>query len=345
MAIVRTDDKHYKDIADAIRSTGIMASSFKPETMAGAIKFVTNLSYQEGYQNGEGVGYERGDADGFERGNAMGYSNGYDEGYKGGLEAGKESYIEELLPYNQNLQHAVFGIPTGRTDKEVMEQAATDIETIEAKIEEKGVKVDSLTPSSAYPEKIDEVYSKGHSSGFDEGYAKGDKDGQNLGFNIGLYQGFTEGKEAGLTEGKDEVYTQIEPINVQLENTLNGMDTGGKSFYDLVYQDITITQDCTNAEQLAEIFNAVVGEDEEMVMFINQNWTSYPNSSTPNNAILNAMIYSSKYRDEESIVRSGYFMRWRDGVFGAVAFLNTLYDVNVKAGDIFRKVVLRWKNI
>lgn len=195
----------------------------------------------------------------------------------------------------------------------------------------------------------EEGQTQGYNQGYSEGYANGDKDGQNIGYNIGLSVGFADGKQAGLAEGKEqgksEVYSEIEPINAQLENTLNGTDTGGKSFYDLVYQDITITQDCTNAEQLAEIFNAVVGEDEEMVMFINQNCTSYPDSSTPNNTILNAMIYSSKYRDEESILRSGYFMRWRDGEFGAVAFLNTSYDVNVKAGDVFRKVVLRWKNI
>jgi hypothetical protein len=215
---------------------------------------------------------------------------------------------------------------------------------IRARITDQGV-----IKSGEMPMKITEVYvngrDEGYQAGFQEGYAKGDKDGQDIGFNAGLYQGFTEGKEAGLTAGKAEVYSEIEPINAQLENTLNGTDTGGKSFYDLVYQDITITQDCTNALQLAEIFNAVVGEDEEMVMFINQNWTSYPDSSTPNNTILNAMIYSSKYRDEESILRSGYFMRWRDGLAGAVVSLTDAYDTNVKAGDVFRKVVLRWKNI
>jgi hypothetical protein len=168
------------------------------------------------------------------------------------------------------------------------------------------------------------------------------KDGYDEGYSKGLEAG---GGDGGYEAGKAEVYAEIEPINAQLENTLNGTDTGGKSFYDLVYQDITITQDCTNALQLAEIFNAVVGEDEEMAMFINQNWTSYPDSSTPNNTILNAMIYSSKYRDEESILRSGYFMRWRDGLAGAVVSLTDAYDTNVKAGDVFRKVVLRWKNI
>lgn len=146
-------------------------------------------------------------------------------------------------------------------------------------------------------------------------------------------------------KGVDDANEEIKHINNELEQTLYGIDTGGKGFYNLVYQNITITQDCTNALQLATIFNAVVGEDEEIVMFINQKWTSYPDSSTPNNTILNAMIYSSKYRETEPISRSGYFMRWREGAIGLFGSLTREYDTNVKAGDVFRKVVLRWKNI
>lgn len=201
--------------------------------------------------------------------------------------------------------------------------------------------IEGKIPTQDMPQRVQDLYFTSFNNGRDTG--------ESIGYTRGYSEGEIKGREQGLTvgeeQGKAEVYAQIETINTQLENTLNGTDTGGKSFYDLVYQDITITQDCTNSEQLAEIFNTVVSEDEEIVMFINQNWTSYPDSSTPNNAILNAMIYSSKYRDEESIVRSGYFIRWRDGEFGVVAFLNTSYDVNVKAGDVFRKVVLRWKNI
>jgi hypothetical protein len=78
----------------------------------------------------------------------------------------------------------------------------------------------------------EEGQTQGYKQGYNEGYAKGDKDGQEVGYNNGLAKGFADGKEAGLTEGKDEVYTQIEPINAQLENTLNGTDTGGKSYYD-----------------------------------------------------------------------------------------------------------------
>lgn len=89
----------------------------------------------------------------------------YDSVYESGYSEGKDDYIAELLPYNQNLQVAVKGYASGSTDKEVMEQATSDINAIEAKIEEKGVSLPMLTPSSAYPEKIEEVYEKGYEKG------------------------------------------------------------------------------------------------------------------------------------------------------------------------------------
>ncbi len=63
-------------------------------------------------------------------------------------------------------------------------------------------------PSHSVPQKIDEVFQQGANEAYGPAYDKGCK------------------------YGKTEVYSEIEPINAQLENTLNGTDTGGKSYYD-----------------------------------------------------------------------------------------------------------------
>jgi hypothetical protein len=87
-------------------------------------------------------------------------------------------------------------------------------------------------------------YVGGHTAGFEEGKAIGYKEGQRDGYELGRADGITEGfyegeavgYQNGITEGieqgKTEAYAEVEPINTQLENTLNGTDTGGKSYYD-----------------------------------------------------------------------------------------------------------------
>lgn len=67
---------------------------------------------------------------------------------------------------------------------------------------------------------IANVYYFGEGNGYSDGYIGG--------FEYGKEQGKTE----GLAEGKSEAYAEVEPINTQLENTLYGTDTGGKSYYD-----------------------------------------------------------------------------------------------------------------
>jgi hypothetical protein len=101
---------------------------------------------------------------------------------------------------------------------------------IRARINDQGV-----IKSGEMPMKITDVYVNGR----DEGYQAGFQEGDNQGWERGYASGFDEGMsradaryEEGLTAGKAEVYAEIEPINEQLENTLNGTDTGGKSFYD-----------------------------------------------------------------------------------------------------------------
>lgn len=60
----------------------------------------------------------------------------------------------------------------------------------------------------------------------------GFSDGWSDGHLIGKGEGREQGRAEGLEEGKTKAYAEVEPINAQLENTLNGTDTGGKSFYD-----------------------------------------------------------------------------------------------------------------
>ena len=73
-------------------------------------------------------------------------------------------------------------------------------------------------------------------AGFDIGL----EEGKTIGFANGLEEGKTigyeEGKTDGIAEGETIGYSQyeseVEPINSELEQTLYGTDTGGKSFYD-----------------------------------------------------------------------------------------------------------------
>lgn len=139
----------------------------------------------------------------------------YEKGKTIGNMQGRNEYAEELIEYNHNLQQAVYGIPTGREIEEVTEQAATDLNAIKGKIEEKGVDIPFLTPSSVYPAKIDDVYNKG----YEQGKSEGDY-------------------EEAFNEGKAEAYEEIQDLNAELEQALYGTDTGGKSYYDEVWDDV-----------------------------------------------------------------------------------------------------------
>lgn len=93
-------------------------------------------------------------------------------------------------------------------------------------------------------------YVGGHTAGVEEGkaigYEEGQRDGYESGRADGITDGFYEGEaigyQNGITEGieqgKTEAYAEVDPINTQLENTLNGTDTGGKSFYDEFWDSV-----------------------------------------------------------------------------------------------------------
>lgn len=60
MAIVTTDDKHYKAIADVIRRGYVDDIKFRPEDMAGEIDLALNDKFLQGHMQGYGEGYDAG---------------------------------------------------------------------------------------------------------------------------------------------------------------------------------------------------------------------------------------------------------------------------------------------
>lgn len=74
MAIVRTDDEHYKAIANAIRENAELPDSSKiyPEDMPNVIPLVRNNGWNKGYN----LGYEDGEEQGYNDGLTVGYENG-----------------------------------------------------------------------------------------------------------------------------------------------------------------------------------------------------------------------------------------------------------------------------
>ena len=98
------------------------------------------------------------------------------------------------------------------------------------------------------------------------------------------------------------------------------------------YETITVTQDCTNAQQVFDIFEASVKEDEEFVAFINESWY---NGTL--NMSQNIFLFALCGVNAECL---GWF-RWRDGHINSNVYVNADYDMVLSAGDVIRKVVLK----
>jgi hypothetical protein len=58
MAIVTTDDKYYKQIADTIRQRGGLTNQYKPEEMADGIYDACEAKYLMGVADGYSMGYD-----------------------------------------------------------------------------------------------------------------------------------------------------------------------------------------------------------------------------------------------------------------------------------------------
>jgi hypothetical protein len=110
MAIITTDDKHYKAIADTIRRNGgpkfDFDEKFTPEQMPSAIVKVGEFQYEEGGVFGYGRGYEdgRGDgyANGYNAGRADGYNSGKADGIAVGVVQGRQAEYDEFWDTFQN---------------------------------------------------------------------------------------------------------------------------------------------------------------------------------------------------------------------------------------------------
>ena len=91
MAIVRTDDKHYKAIADKLRSYGYTDTA-TPEEMPYFIEYVVENECVAANQSGKEMGFEEGKSAGYDEG----YSNGYDTGMSQGYYSGKQAEYDEF---------------------------------------------------------------------------------------------------------------------------------------------------------------------------------------------------------------------------------------------------------
>ena len=110
--IVLTDNKHYTDIANAIRSKAVSTDTYTPSQMASAIEDV----YASGYGSGNVDGFERGEREGFEKGYQQGKEEGcnneavYTQGFDDGKQAEYDAFWDNCQDYG-NLRNydRVFG--------------------------------------------------------------------------------------------------------------------------------------------------------------------------------------------------------------------------------------------
>ena len=100
MALVVTDDSHYKAIANTLRER-LDDEEFTctPEEMAGGVSTACEVSFVSGWEGGkeEGFseGYSVGRAEGHEDGFTEGRETGFNEGFDSGLVVGKADGIEQ----------------------------------------------------------------------------------------------------------------------------------------------------------------------------------------------------------------------------------------------------------
>lgn len=151
---------------------------------------------------------------------------------------------------------------------------------------------------------------------------------------------YEAGKADGIEQGIEQGMADVAHLNDELEQILYGTDTGGKSWLDTIYEDVTLTQDVTNVLQLYNILNSTIEEGQELVIFIASKWVSYPTADLPTNTVLSMLIWNEKYIGSSS-THIALYERWRDNSFVSGNIVTSSYDATAKAGDVFRKVVLR----
>lgn len=112
MAKVLTDDTHYKNIADAIRSKGPYPDGvFKPEEMAQNITVVGTYQYSRGEKDGWENGYNEGENAGIGQGVQIGREQGYNEGLTAGQQAEYDRFWDAYQTNGTRTSYAnSFGI-------------------------------------------------------------------------------------------------------------------------------------------------------------------------------------------------------------------------------------------
>lgn len=106
MAIVTTDDKHYKNIADVMRSNSVHHHSarFQPWDMSLSLQTIFDDccgrdwgdGYTYGFEQGEEQGYDDGYDEGQNDGWELGYQTGYDDGEGAGWNLGEQAEYDRL---------------------------------------------------------------------------------------------------------------------------------------------------------------------------------------------------------------------------------------------------------
>ena len=85
--------------------------------------------------------------------------------------------------------------------------------------------------------------------------------------------------EAGKAEGIEQGMADVAHLNDELEQILYGTDTGGKSWLDTIYEDVTLTQDVTNVLQLqkknTDMVTFLVLQQKEMEKVLNHSKMIY----------------------------------------------------------------------
>lgn len=128
MAIVLTDNKHYKNIADVMRSNSVhnKLTKFQPEYMSTDLQTIFDDRTEQDWGDGWDVGYEGGYDDGYEfglsEGNEQAYNQGYDSGYDNGLGDGATEEYNKFWDAFQdngnrvNYRHAFYGLSWNDTN-------------------------------------------------------------------------------------------------------------------------------------------------------------------------------------------------------------------------------------
>lgn len=114
MAIVTTDDQHYKDIAATIRMNAAEPDAYTPENMSSAINNAcenqytigNNDGYQTGYVHGQTDGYNDGYNDGETDGYIMGEQSGHAQGYDEGVKAENDRFWNSVQDYGNRKDYS-----------------------------------------------------------------------------------------------------------------------------------------------------------------------------------------------------------------------------------------------